>query len=77
MATIYKNNGPVTRKTSSGRVMHGYDVVEYENGHPVYQYTAIYRSGENHMILYPHRAIVKGTRRNKTPVSIHEIEKHY
>lgn len=71
MATILKNRGPVARKSGSGRILRGYDVVEYENGCAVYQYTGILVG--NVMKLYPHRAMVYGTKRDKREVSAREI----
>ncbi|MBR2908056.1 MAG: hypothetical protein IKC26_10020 [Clostridia bacterium] len=63
--TVYKREGYDSKKQ-------GYIVWEYENGSPVYQYTG-YDKG-TYMDLYPHHALVKGTRREKRRVSIYELE---
>lgn len=70
--TVFQDNGYVSRRKANGELMYGYDIVEYENGFPVYQYTGIYRGGDT-MTLYPHRAIVKGTVREKRSVQITEL----
>lgn len=62
--TVFKDEGGSTRG--------GIIIWEYENGTPVYQYTG-YDRGGNEMMLYPHHAIVKGTRRDKRKVQISEI----
>lgn len=49
-----------------------YIIWEYENGTPVYQYTGYDRGGPT-MALYPHHAIVKGTRREKRDLPIKEL----
>lgn len=63
--TVYKREGYDPKKQ-------GYIILEYENGFPVYQYTGYVRG--NTVTLYPHHAIVKGTRREKRTVSIYELE---
>ena len=70
--TVFQDNGYVSRRKTNGELMHGYDIVEYENGSPVYQYTGIYRGGDT-MTLYPHKAIVKGTVRGKQELPVEEI----
>lgn len=63
--TVYKREGYDGKRN-------GYVVWEYENGSPVYQYTGYVRG--NTVTLYPHHAIVKGTRREKRMVTIYELE---
>ena len=63
--TVYKREGYDSKKQ-------GYIIWEYEGKTPVYQYTGYIRG--NTVTLYPHHAIVKGTRREKRKVSIYELE---
>ena len=62
--TVFKDEGDAPRG--------GYVIWEYEDGHPVYQYTGYYRGG-NEMILYPHHAIVKGTKRDKRTLPVRDL----
>lgn len=73
--TVYKNRGPVTRKSASGRVLRGYDVVEFENDCPVFQYTGILEG--NVMKIYPYRAMVYGTKRDMRKVNVREIQRDF
>ena len=63
--TWYKDDGP------DGKAQ---VITEYEGKTPVFSFRGFY-DGKDHFTLYPHHAIVKGTRRDKTVINIRQVER--
>lgn len=69
MKTYYRDMGPVPGRKNNATL-----ILEYEDKTPVFYFLGYY-DGKDHFTLYPHRAAVKGTRRDKVRVHIRQIER--